>query len=675
MVSQTKYSITANGAFDCDRKPSSLLHCTLIFLCFVLWASCGQAEYFSSIDKIQLLANAEKELMQWFQQFVVNQANDFALFRKFLTKLKEEHSLASEDPEGFLGNPMNAFKLIKRMAIDWAQLSKYVEKHPRLEALKSNFTELEMDLGIPDSNELRGAAKGLGRLQTIYGLSSGDLAKGIIADTYYGSELSVRECFEIAANLFEAKEYSLAISWSKLVLKLLNMGTAVHTTANEIEEESNQNEIDDGSEKSVGDEGETDGEQTDGEETDDEETDDEETDEEQADEDEHDFCSGNPEEMDDDEFAKCFEELNDSEAAGKFDEAQELIYEPLYGVFSPLVLYKVDEVDKIVNETSTAEDDPLAHKMLLETLEYLALAEYELGQLKNAVRYIDKILKLDPAHAFKDLPVYMNTTKVENRIYSDSFSELQQNDWYANYSQLCQGKQMPQKDFHRLRCKLDNLNHPLFILAPLQKEELHADPEINVYYGLLSDTQIEDILQKTDEDMQRSQVGNSNSRETRDVRVSQQAWLEYETPTMKYIYRMVSTISGLDLTNAEAMQVANYGVGGQYDPHFDYFGIVEQNCSKWIGDRLATHLFYISDVEQGGYTVFPVLNVYSQPVKGAMVMWHNLHKSLDPDSRTLHAGCPVIKGTKRISTVWVHSGYQEFRRPCDVVRDKYQSEP
>ena len=57
--------------------------------------------------------------------------------------------------------------------------------------------------------------------------------------------------------------------------------------------------------------------------------------------------------------------------------------------------------------------------------------------------------------------------------------------------------------------------------------------------------------------------------------------------------------------------------------------------------------FQLSDVEAGGYTVFTELDIYLKPVKGAMVMWYNLYKSLDGDSRTLHAGCPVLKGSKR----------------------------
>lgn len=68
--------------------------------------------------------------------------------------------------------------------------------------------------------------------------------------------------------------------------------------------------------------------------------------------------------------------------------------------------------------------------------------------------------------------------------------------------------------------------------------------------------------------------------------------------------------------------------------------------SLGTGNRIATVLFYMSDVEQGGATVFTSIRTVLYPKKGAAAFWFNLYSSGEGNYLTRHAACPVLAGTK-----------------------------
>ncbi|XP_019626673.1 PREDICTED: prolyl 4-hydroxylase subunit alpha-3-like [Branchiostoma belcheri] len=88
------------------------------------------------------------------------------------------------------------------------------------------------------------------------------------------------------------------------------------------------------------------------------------------------------------------------------------------------------------------------------------------------------------------------------------------------------------------------------------------------------------------------------------------------------------------------------------------------------GQRIVTFLFYLSDVEAGGATVFPRLNLAVPAVKNSAVMFHDLKKSLDFEEDSQHAGCPVLMGSKWIANKWIHAHGNEFRWPCGLTPEE-----
>lgn len=56
-----------------------------------------------------------------------------------------------------------------------------------------------------------------------------------------------------------------------------------------------------------------------------------------------------------------------------------------------------------------------------------------------------------------------------------------------------------------------------------------------------------------------------------DYRISKSAWLkEHEDFVVANVAKRVEAITGLTTETAEELQVVNYGVGGHYDPHYDF---------------------------------------------------------------------------------------------------------
>ena len=90
-----------------------------------------------------------------------------------------------------------------------------------------------------------------------------------------------------------------------------------------------------------------------------------------------------------------------------------------------------------------------------------------------------------------------------------------------------------------------------------------------------------------------------------------------EDNNIERIYQRVGDVTGLSMITSEELQVSNYGMGGHYEPHFDFARREESKAfaSLGTGNRIATWLFYVSDVDLGGATVFPSLDMTLWPKK------------------------------------------------------------
>ncbi|XP_023321772.1 prolyl 4-hydroxylase subunit alpha-1 [Eurytemora carolleeae] len=133
---------------------------------------------------------------------------------------------------------------------------------------------------------------------------------------------------------------------------------------------------------------------------------------------------------------------------------------------------------------------------------------------------------------------------------------------------------------------------------------------------------------------------------------------------------LVGKFKLLKYWSAEKFQIANYGLGGQYGQHLDahgyWNGVTKSDFLEKTGDRIATIMVYLADVEAGGATCFPNTGNRITVKKGDAAFWLNMYTSGLQDQFTNHGGCPVLVGSKWITNKWV--GYlDQFREyPCSV---------
>lgn len=204
-------------------------------------------------------------------------------------------------------------------------------------------------------------------------------------------------------------------------------------------------------------------------------------------------------------------------------------------------------------------------------------------------------------------------------------------------------------------------------------EVISWEPRAFVYHNFLSKEECEYLINLATPHMRKSTVVDSDTGKSKDsrVRTSSGTFLARgRDKIIRDIEKRIADFTFLPLENGEGLQILHYEAGQKYEPHFDYF--MDEFNTKNGGQRMATVLMYLSDVEEGGETVFPNAqgNISAVPwwnelsecgktglsikpkMGDALLFWSmKPDASLDPSS--LHGGCPVIKGNKWSSTKWI----------------------
>ena len=141
-------------------------------------------------------------------------------------------------------------------------------------------------------------------------------------------------------------------------------------------------------------------------------------------------------------------------------------------------------------------------------------------------------------------------------------------------------------------------------------------------------------------------------------RTSENAWCSQHAgcrdhAMVQSIHNRMAKVMGIPAPNSEDLQVLKYEVGQFYQVHHDY---IEHQVERQCGPRILTFFLYLSDVEAGGGTHFPQLDIEVRPKKGRALLWPSVLNSrpMEKDGRTTHAALAVQEGTKFAANGWIH---------------------
>jgi prolyl 4-hydroxylase len=140
-------------------------------------------------------------------------------------------------------------------------------------------------------------------------------------------------------------------------------------------------------------------------------------------------------------------------------------------------------------------------------------------------------------------------------------------------------------------------------------------------------------------------------------RTSEMAFIQRgEAEVAERIEQRLAALAHWPAECGEPFQLQKYVNTQEYRPHYDWLDPDSTGHRSHLargGQRLATFILYLSDVDQGGGTVFPGLGLEVYPKKGNALWFLNTDSNHQPDRQTLHGGAPVVNGTKIIANKWL----------------------
>lgn len=208
---------------------------------------------------------------------------------------------------------------------------------------------------------------------------------------------------------------------------------------------------------------------------------------------------------------------------------------------------------------------------------------------------------------------------------------------------------------------------------PTRVTQLSWRPRAFIFKNFVTDEECNHLIDLAKERLEKSMVVDDETGKSveSDVRTSSGMFLDKaQDEVVTGIEARIAAWTFLPQEHGEQIQILHYERGQKYEPHYDYF--VDKVNQELGGNRVATVLIYLSNIEKGGETVFPYSEAKDfqlkddnwsdcaktgyavKPKKGDALLFYSLHPNASVDLSSYHGSCPVIEGEKWSATKWIH---------------------
>lgn len=153
------------------------------------------------------------------------------------------------------------------------------------------------------------------------------------------------------------------------------------------------------------------------------------------------------------------------------------------------------------------------------------------------------------------------------------------------------------------------------------------EPLIVVLDNVLSDQECNKLIEFSKDNLKRSKISSSGEGEVNDIRTSSSMFFQgNENDILEKLEKRISAIMCIPIEHAEGIQILKYTPGQEYKAHFDFFNSASKAAKN---NRISTLVIYLNDVEEGGETYFPKLNLSISPKKGSAVYFEYFYNNED----------------------------------------------